>query len=562
MNSDDKIREILRMEADTVEPSAAGWEAIRQGIARRSARAWWTRGTALAGAAAVFLGGIAYVAVDRSRHGVEGVTSPPGPSVSFTSTPSGEPTASPAVSPPAPPRRADEPIGAIWPLTTYGEVAAWERDPETYPALKTSRGSALAFMRRYLGITDAVISGEEAYGESTLVVKRGPVTLSTLSVKGYGKDGTAPFVVTQAKGWEIGFWTPRPAAALNGRFDVRGGAFEGVDSPIDVTLRVDGAGADPTLGEVVARAERTPDGWAVTMDAAGRTGTGSLLATVRSDDGSQVTSAEAIPVTFGAVPGPPVIVAARGGRIAVIEKETGRVERWLTEPVPGAGAYDPELSEDGKTVVYAQATGACSSEIRSVPFAGGAPKTLVPGDKGRLSQPTLHGDLLAYVGTACQRGGDQEFLVILENGTQLVEPWQGDVLSGPVATGRYVVFVGAKDGGAPRVWVLDGGNEIEPRSAAAAAGCSYVTATWGLPESGGGTAVYAAVDCGGRTYLERLSHDLSNAERLQELRVSGVDHLDFAGPDLLVGADGAAYVADEHDEPFRVPGEAQRPTWS
>ena len=41
MNADDKIRAILRLEADAVEPSAAGWDAIQAGIARRGARTWW-----------------------------------------------------------------------------------------------------------------------------------------------------------------------------------------------------------------------------------------------------------------------------------------------------------------------------------------------------------------------------------------------------------------------------------------------------------------------------------------------------------------------------------------
>ena len=555
MNSDDKIREILRMEADAVEPSPAGWDAIRQGIARRRERTWWTRGTALAGAAAVFLGVVAYVAVDRSRHGVEDVTGPPGPTGSFTNTP----TASPPAEPPA---AANEPIGAIWPLTTRGEVAAWDADPETYPALKTSRGAALAFARRYLGVDDGQIVGNEAYGESTVELRRGRVTVATLSVKGFGKDGTAPFVVTHARGTAVSVWTPRPGAALNGVFEVRGGVADGVDGRVEVVLRQDDAGADPTLRQATAQAERTGDGWAVQVSAAGRTGTGSLLVVVHSTDGSGVEAVEALPVTFGAVPGPPVLVAARGGRIAVLAKESGQVERWLTEAVPGAGASDPELTDDAKSVVYVQSAGACSSEVRVVPVAGGEPKVLVPGDQGRLSHPSLRGEVLTYVRTLCQAGGDEEEVVVRNSGTEVVT-WRGDVVGGPVTSNRYVVFTGARDGGPASVWLLDSLNEREPVNAAPPESCAYRAATWG-PVVGGGSGenVYVATVCGSKTYLDRLGPDLRDPDRMYEIGVTEVTTLDFAGADLLVGADGRAYVVDEHDAAFVVPGEARRPTWS
>ena len=49
MNSDDKIRTIISSHAEQIEPSAAGWDAIRSGVARRgggpggSAVARWSR---------------------------------------------------------------------------------------------------------------------------------------------------------------------------------------------------------------------------------------------------------------------------------------------------------------------------------------------------------------------------------------------------------------------------------------------------------------------------------------------------------------------------------------
>ena len=85
MNTDDKIRAILQMEADAVEPSAAGYDAIRDGIAARRRRTWWTRGSAFAGAIAATAAALVVLSADPAPKSLQQPISPSG---SSSATPS------------------------------------------------------------------------------------------------------------------------------------------------------------------------------------------------------------------------------------------------------------------------------------------------------------------------------------------------------------------------------------------------------------------------------------------------------------------------------------------
>ena len=554
MNHDDKIRAILRMEAEAVEPSPAGWDAIQQGVASRRARPWWTAGAALAGAAAMFLGVTAFVAAtDRpERPGGVGAASAPAASVSGRHSPT--PTA--AVRP-----AGDAPLDAIWPLTTRADVAVWEADPETYPALRTAKGAALAFARTYLGIANAEVLGKEQAGESVWEARNGTLAASQLTVRGFGADGTAPYVVVRAHHDALLIATPKPGAFVSGVFDATG-TFEGVEPAIDVHLRGDA----PAVSGGKVRAETTAHGWTARLSAAGRTGTGSLLVTAPSGLDGSVAAAAAVPVRFGQPVEPKVLVAAREGRIAVLSVDTGAVVRWLTEPVPGAGAYDPELSDDGKTVVYAQATGTCASEIRSVPVSGGPTTTLVPDTGTRLAHPSKRGSVLAYARLSCARGGDQWQVVARLPGRETVRDTTEPV--GPVVSDRFAVYVTTEDSDGGTLRTVDVYGEFEDSATPAPEGCAWAAATWGPRDENDREQIFAAATCAPstadepQTRIYRFDADALNRRLVATVAVQEPASLDLAGDLLVVGSERNAAYTYVDGTVRQVPGVASRPTWS
>jgi hypothetical protein len=568
MNTDDKIRAILRMEADTVEPSPAGWDAIQNGIAERRSRGWWTRGMVIASGLAVVVGVVVFVAAERAPRSINEIPSTASPGISTTPSASASPTPS-AVVPP------NEPIDAIWPLTTTDEVRAWQGDQERYPSLRNATSSALAFARNYVGLADAEIQALEGnYGENRFEVRNGDgVVVSTLTVKGFGKDGTAPFVVTLATSDAVRISTPVAGSSVWGTVQAEG-TYEAVDPALDVTLRADAEAAAPVpLG--TARAG-TAEGntWSASLTFTTSAKTGSLLVTNPSLKDGSVAAAAAVPLRFGVVtfPGPKAMVAARDGRIAVLSTATGSVVRWLTPVLPGGGASEPELSDDGKTVVYVQGTGTCSSEIRSVPVAGGKPTTLVGGGEGALSHPTRRGEALAYHRTECQEGGDNQLIVLRTPAGVDTVRVEGVLTGGPVMGERFVAYT-VREGTASVLHTVDVYGELADNPVQAPAGCLWLSPAWGPRDATERDSLWVAATCSPRdevieTRLYRFDQDARNrtlVATLDDLR-GGVVSLDFAGEHLVIGTTAVktdpmawAYVGGTLRQ---IPGFALRPTWS
>jgi hypothetical protein len=102
---------------------------------------------------------------------------------------------------------------------------------------------------------------------------------------------------------------------------------------------------------------------------------------------------------------PAQFVAERGGRIAVVSAETGRVQRYLTAPQPGGGAGQPALSPDGRTVWFSRGDGSCAAHLASVPLAGGKEEKLPgSGEAGPESTPLPRPDRphIAYSRADCK----------------------------------------------------------------------------------------------------------------------------------------------------------------
>ncbi len=66
------------------------------------------------------------------------------------------------------------------------------------------------------------------------------------------------------------------------------------------------------------------------------------------------------------------------GVVAVYSATNGRLIRKLTVPMPGGGPGGPQLSADGRTVIFVRGTGSCAQIIDTVPFRGGPEQTLIP----------------------------------------------------------------------------------------------------------------------------------------------------------------------------------------
>jgi hypothetical protein len=102
---------------------------------------------------------------------------------------------------------------------------------------------------------------------------------------------------------------------------------------------------------------------------------------------------------------PSRFVAERDGRIVVVSAETGRVERSLTDQLPGGGASDPALSPDGRRVWFSRGDGSCAAYLASVPLDGGNEEKLPgSGEAGPESRPLPRPDRphIAYARSDCK----------------------------------------------------------------------------------------------------------------------------------------------------------------
>jgi hypothetical protein len=565
MNTDEKIAAILKLEGDAVEPSAAGWDAITAGVAARRRQGWWLRGTALAGATAVVVGAVVFVAADRSRQSIDAPPASGGPSAEQTA--SASPSAAPTS--PVPVTSPDTPINALWPLTTTREVEAWQDDHAAYPSLETASGSATAFARRYLGLADAtVVALEGNYGENDFEVRRDSAVVSTVSVKGYGEGGTAPFVVTAARSDALTISTPAAGGAVDGTTLRVSGPYEAADPAIDVILRADDSGSAPVELAKERATTSPPNVFAADLSFATTRRTGSVLVTLASLKDSGIAAAAAIPVTFGkapAYPGPKAMVAARDRGIAVISASTGEVVRWLAQgSFPDVFLSDPELSDDGKTVVYVEYTDECSSAVKSVPLAGGTPTTLAGPVARFLSSPTLHGDVLSYLRGPCQHASDPVEVVVDGSATAV-----DGRIGGPVAGVRFVAYTVTK-GAASTLHTIDMLGELGDNPVTAPEGCQWLAPTWGTADADRRDDLFVAASCSPRdevveTRLYRFDQDGRNRALVATLDVRGVTSLDYAGEALVLGTDfrGSPTAYAWVEGVLRaIPGAAQRPTWS
>lgn len=396
MNTDEKIAAILRMEADTVEPSAAGYDVIKSGIEARRRRTWWLRGSAFAATALGTAAALVVLGSNPTPQSVDQTPASPGPSV--TAEPSPSATAAPTVAP----KPDAEPLGAVWPLTTYRELREWQADTETYPSLSAAQTSALGFARNYLLSPDATVTAvEERGGSFFFEMRRGTIVVSTLELKGFGDGGTAPYLVVAARSEAVAITAPVAGAAISSPLRASG-TYQGVEPGYLARLRADGPGSAPEeIGEDNATFA-PPNTWSAEVGFTTTRRTGSLMVTMLDGNGDGYAAAAVVPVTFAAATATPAgdgFAGIRNKRVAVFGP-TGTFQRYLIDEQPGGGPYTPDVSPDGTRVVWSQGNGTCSEQVLYAPAAGGDPVTIDMPDVSRLPV-WLDDRRIAFANIAC-----------------------------------------------------------------------------------------------------------------------------------------------------------------
>jgi len=442
MNADEKLRAILRAEADVIEPSPAGWDRIREGIVVRRRRRLWLRSSLAAATAMSLVAVVAVVATrdgDPDARGVIVATQLPRPD---------EPT--PSSGPPASATQ-DDPLPVVWPLTTQRQINYWQANPASRPALRSPETTAKEFVLRYLGLSEArVDSSGVAAGTSFWVVSRliipgdekTRVFIATVAVTaGYaGDDGEpGPFLVSRVESGDgvesLSITSPTGESPVLSPVTVRG-AVTGVDESVRVEIRAHqpaGAAGYLELAKafVPAGAEQP---WETTLTfPEPPENAGAVYASTASPADGKLSAVTVIPValtspkmgddaaqaataqpTTGPVTYPAQFVAVEGGRIGLYETKTGKRVRYYTEALPGGGASDPSVYENYSSILYVQGEGTCASSVRSVRFDGSPRETLVAAGGGRVASRPAMSDSgrLAYASSVCNRADGATELVV------------------------------------------------------------------------------------------------------------------------------------------------------
>lgn len=355
---EDRLRQVLLAEAQTVTPAGDGLTQIRARVARRDRLRWLRPGLAVVAAgaltgAAVFafsLGEPAQRTLNQDEH------------------PATRPAASgaPAVTKPSPAPTSSSPTASaypIWPYTSITQVTA-----STSNAYLDPGQTALGFMR-YLRApeVDKMLANET---ETTSTGAGWKVTLGRRMADGQvravtvvhlvrlGSGSAAPYAVTRAAGaYTLKISYPGIAASVRSPLVVSG-TVDGVHQSVRAQVRVPGLGPDP-IGEAAGPGSAA-SGWQATVVFNVRhvSGVGSLVARTDSDagDGALQITAQPVLLTGGRpVAGPPVVKPAVDGDL----DGDGRPDNVTISPSRnGLATVTAQLTRLGRQSVPMEVTGA------------------------------------------------------------------------------------------------------------------------------------------------------------------------------------------------------------
>ncbi|MDQ1727199.1 MAG: hypothetical protein QOK14_1244, partial [Frankiaceae bacterium] len=380
-----QLEQVLRGEADTVQPIGDGLQLIRRKIERRrSRRRLIVPLTGIAGIAAV--GTIAYAVFggtdpDRLNQATPAVTN----------TATGSPTATPSPSPTSTDGLAiaDDPSLAIWPFAHASDAGSWTKN-DTNGWMASQKLVAQKFVETFGGALGSSVNAEQPIlegGDIVVPVSRkvdnGPtVEVALVHLHQWASGPLSVVAVTEP---DRGFTNLNPGDTLT-----PGQAIRGIHHTEDLyTLNVYEAAGTKSIGSARSAAISGTE-WSAKVDFSTQAPLGSVVATDASLADGGLGAMIAVPVQFGtggtgapsATPTPTgtagglpgymtTIVGTKDGRVAYFGTASGAFKGYLTGQTAGGGDSAPSMSPDRQWVYFLRGTGTCANEIARVPFPGG-----------------------------------------------------------------------------------------------------------------------------------------------------------------------------------------------
>jgi hypothetical protein len=373
------LRDSMHREAETVMPAGDGLSKIQQRVTTRRSRARWTRPAfALGTAAIVAVVGVGAYAVTRDNGkdvvDVGGHTPNPTPTQSSLPTPS----ATTAVPVPA----AAFPRLALYPFTTAAAAKSWQRGYSTgghmswvADAKQVAQGWIANYVQQpgvdqLLGATYTP-TGDRAVvtlGRTMTAESHSTVPVTKVHLVRYG-DAWIVTGATDAGGY-LKISAPMAGATVTSPVTVSGPAF-GSDEAAQIEVRgathptVYGSGHASWGGGVP---------WSANVSFATPSESVGMVTVVEASmaDGGPSRIA-VLPVRFATTSTagsmPTYFYGIKNGRVTKFHSSDGSSVDYLTDPQPGGGASDPQLSSSGEQVYYLSGGGTCANGLFAVSTA-------------------------------------------------------------------------------------------------------------------------------------------------------------------------------------------------
>jgi hypothetical protein len=390
---EDRLRELLRSEAEGVVPAGDGLARIQARVARRrQARRWLLPSAAVATAAAAAT--LVLVVPDaRDTQTLTPATSTP----TAQTPPSPRPTASPSPSAPPVPGTWNGP--AYWPFASQAAVDAL---PSPVAQWATDPVEVVTRLVRDVLPLEGVTARQTCASCDVVSLRVGSEEVGQAQLGRLDWDGTRVYTVVGIEADGLTITAPRAGTAVSSPTSVAG-RVAGVHENVDVRLLAQDGGQVAQAG-APAGAE-VP--WSASLSwSADDWTTGAVLGVTRSDRDGSVRRIVLVPVAraTGATAG--AFAALVDGHAALFDPTDGTQLRQLT--YPPQGMQDTELAWGGSTLAWVREPTAtrCTSSLNRLD----AGKASTVAEQAGISYTTPRlspsGALLGWVEIVCDGGAE------------------------------------------------------------------------------------------------------------------------------------------------------------
>jgi hypothetical protein len=390
MNPEDRLRELLRLEAASVVPAGDGLTKIQARLARRKVvRRWLVPSAALltAGVAASFV--LIAQGDTRKPHVLEPIGTP-------------TPTPTPSATPPPPPTGGFTGTG-MWPFGSQTQADSW--DAATMPWAEDNKAVVEHFVRDWLALPGITVT-QSCVSCNVLGLQVGSRSVGEVDVDYYVVAGKHVFTVTHVGGTDLTISAPAAGEAISSPTDVRG-RITGVDENVQLRLL-------STAGSELASAG-APAGTAVPWQGsltwtASDWATGGIVGVTRSARDGSVSRVVAVPVRRSTTSAAASFAGLVDGHVSLFDAVTGHRLRQLT--YPQAGSEDVGAGWSAGSLVWVRhPTSGCGDELNRLD--GTTASTVHQVAAVKLSWPAISADggWVAWVEQPCS-GGAQSIVVL------------------------------------------------------------------------------------------------------------------------------------------------------